>query len=421
MVGGNRIGATTGAQPLPLFDYVQTDDLQSGSGSILDELTAFKFAGNHTVCERRAGIPFFFNEFWTARQRQGHALHEVSYRACFKPQLPEFFIGRLTSPGHRVYDPFMGRGTTPLQAALMGRQAVGNDINPLSTYLVRPRINPPTVSEISARLGVIRWDCPCELDEELLVFYHPETLREISLLRRYLLEQDAKGKLDNVDDWIRMVAINRLTGHSSGFFSVYSLPPNQAVSAESQRRINEKRCQVPPRRSVPEIILRKSSSLLKEGRLFSGVAEFHTASADHTPGIDSGSIDLVVTSPPFLDVVQYAADNWLRCWFSGIEVQNVRISMHKKAEDWTAFIRSVFTELARVLRPGGNVAFEVGEIRNGKIELERLVLEAIADLPFEPLGVVVNVQEFTKTANCWGVSNNSKGTNTNRIVLAQRT
>jgi hypothetical protein len=29
---------------------------------------------------------------------------------------------------------------------------------------------------------------------------------------------------------------------------------------------------------------------------------------------------------------------------------------------------------------------------------------------------MVNQQEFTKTANCWGVRNNAKGTNTNRIA-----
>jgi len=34
--------------------------------------------------------------------------------------------------------------------------------------------------------------------------------------------------------------------------------------------------------------------------------------------------------------------------------------------------------------------------------------------------VLVNVQEFTKTANCWGVDNNAKGTNTNRVAILQR-
>ena len=45
---------------------------------------------------------------------------------------------------------------------------------------------------------------------------------------------------------------------------------------------------------------------------------------------------------------------------------------------------------------------------------------AIEGLPFDLLGVMVNQQNFTKTANCWGVGNNRGGTNSNRIVLAVR-
>lgn len=393
---------------------------QEIDGSILDDLRRFSFNGEATLVQERDGVPFFFNEFWTARQRQGHSLHEVSYRACFKPQLPEFFIQRLTAPGERVYDPFMGRGTTPIQAALMGRAAVGNDINPLSVFLTRPRTAPPTLSRIAERLAGIDWMAAAETWDDLLAFYHPETLREISALRAYLLDKEAAGAIDEVDDWIRMVAINRLTGHSPGFFSVYSLPPNQAVSIESQRRINEKRGQTPPRRVVPDIILKKSRSLLKDAPPSPVRGEFHTCPANATKAIASGSIDLVVTSPPFLDIVQYAADNWLRCWFVGIDAKSVDISMHRRVEEWTAFVASTFKELARVVRPGGHVAFEVGEVRNGTVELEKQVLRAMEGQPFEPLAVVVNVQAFTKTANCWGVSNNAKGTNTNRIVLSRR-
>ncbi len=403
---------------LALFDDLPEDEVGL---SFADQIATFTYEGKRTETLVKGGIPYFFNEFWTARQRQGHALHEVSYRACFKPQLPGFFIDRLTKPGDTVYDPFMGRGTTPVQAALMGRGAIGNDINPLSTYFTRPRIVPPTMVSVLDRLSEINWGADVEAPRELEVFYHPETLQEICALRAYLSEQETSGKADLVDDWIRMVAINRLTGHSSGFFSVYSLPPNQAVSVAAQRKINEKRNQAPPRRVVPDIIVKKSRSLLKDGvppagpnfRLFVG-------SAEYTPHINTASVDLVVTSPPFLDIVQYAGDNWLRCWFVGTDVKTVPISMHKKPGDWTAFTRRVFLELQRIVRPGGHVAYEVGEVRNGKVELDRLVLEAIDGLQFEPLAVVVNVQEFTKTANCWGVDNNAKGTNTNRIIVARR-
>jgi hypothetical protein len=33
---------------------------------------------------------------------------------------------------------------------------------------------------------------------------------------------------------------------------------------------------------------------------------------------------------------------------------------------------------------------------------------------------MIHAQEFTKTANCWGVANNAAGTNTNRIVVLRR-
>ena len=40
--------------------------------------------GAETALE--GGVPRITGEFWTARQRQAMRLHEVSYRACFKPQ-----------------------------------------------------------------------------------------------------------------------------------------------------------------------------------------------------------------------------------------------------------------------------------------------------------------------------------------------
>jgi hypothetical protein len=60
-------------------------------------------------------------------------------------------------------------------------------------------------------------------------------------------------------------------------------------------------------------------------------------------------------------------------------------------------------------------------VRSGKVLLERSVVNAIHGLPFRVHGVMVNQQDFTKTSNCWGVANNAKGTNTNRIVIIERT
>ena len=90
-----------------------------------------------------ATIPKFTNEFWTSRQRQASSIHEISYRACFKPQLPRFFINLLTRKGDIVYDPFSGRGTTVIEAGLSGRNVIANDANPLSRIMTEPRFFAP--------------------------------------------------------------------------------------------------------------------------------------------------------------------------------------------------------------------------------------------------------------------------------------
>lgn len=369
----------------------------------------------------------FTNEFWTSRQRQAHSLHEVSYRACFKPQLPRFFIERMTKENDIVYDPFSGRGTSVLEAALLGRKIAANDVNPLSKILSLPRISPPTVKEIEERLNRIRYTVTDRSDIPLSMFFHKKTLQEILSLRKYLLSRAASGSEDHVDRWIRMVATNRLTGHSKGFFSVYTLPPNQALSPESQKKINAARKQRPEYRDTKKIILKKSRQLFRDlteterRRLqrCAKTAKFITGDARLTRSLKSGTVQLTVTSPPFLDIVQYANDNWLRCWFNGIDAAAVakKITMSRTIDEWSAVMAAVFRELYRITKKGGRIVFEVGEVRKGKIKLEEYVVQLGVNAGFRCEAIMINRQNFTKTANIWGVTNNTKGTNSNRIII----
>ncbi len=361
----------------------------------------------------------FVNEFWTAKQRQANSIHEISYRACYKPQLPRFFIDIFTKEGDVVYDPFAGRGTTLIEAALLHRNIVSNDINPLSRLLVEPRLNIPTIDEIERRLDGINIG-QSKADIDLSMFFHKDTEAEIVSL---------KGQLTDsfIDNWIRMVATNRLTGHSAGFFSGYTLPPNQAASQKSQKVINERLGIVPPYKNTKEIILKKSKSLqrnlnskiIEQLETIGQNAIFSDKDSRDTAHIKDSSINLIVTSPPFLNIVRYADDNWLRCWFNDIDVSEVekKISLCRNVATWSDMMESVFDELHRVTVPGGWVAFEVGEVNNGKVKLDEYVVPLGIESGFTCAGVMVNSQDFTKTSNIWGVDNMKTGTNTNRIVL----
>ena len=370
-------------------------------------------------------------EFWTSRQRQAHSLHELSYRACFKPQLPRFFIERLTAPGDLVYDPFSGRGTTALEAALLDRRVAANDANPLSALLAAPRLVPPPGPEaVAERLAAYPFDPTARADRDLSMFYHPATEAGLVSLQRALLERARAGTEDALDRWTRMVATNRLTGHSKNFFSVYTLPPNQAASPESQRRINERLAQVPAPKDVNAIVVRKTGQLLRdldeEGRARlarrAKDALFLTGDARSTPSLSPGSVRLTVTSPPFLDQVAYAKDNWLRCWFNGLDEGAVGagITMSRTVPAWSAVMADVFCELARITAPGGHVAFEVGEVRRSTIPLDEYVVPIGEEAGLTCRAIFINTSCFTKTSHIWGVSNHRGGTNTNRIVLFQK-
>jgi hypothetical protein len=371
-------------------------------------------------------VPKYTNEFWTSRQRQASSIHEISYRACFKPQLPRFFIDLLTRKGDVVYDPFSGRGTTLIEAGLSGREVLANDANPLSRIMTEPRFFTPDIAAVEKRLTAIPRDSD-GATIDLSMFYHPDTEKEIVALRQYLLKRKADFRDDMIDRWIAMVATNRLTGHSKGFFSVYTLPPNQAVSPQSQQRINRKRQQTPEYRDTHKIILDKTKSLLrtlspaekKDLKRAGKKARLLTGDARSTPDIPDTSVQLTVTSPPFLDIVQYREDNWLRCWFNGHNEEAIgeQITMARTLDQWTGVMGSVFRELYRITRCGGYVAFEVGEVRKRTIRLEEHVIPLGITAGFTCDGVLINQQIFTKTSNIWGVNNMASGTNTNRIVI----
>ena len=83
-------------------------------------------------------------------------------------------------------------------------------------------------------------------------------------------------------------------------------------------------------------------------------------------------------------------------------------------------MQDVLAELFRVTRAGGVVAFEVGEVKKGRIRLDETVLPLGAAVGFQVETVLVNTQAFTKTAHIWGVTNNAVGTNSNRIVVFRK-
>ena len=78
-------------------------------------------------------------------RRRTASLHEFyRYPGRFSPEFARSAIDAFTEPGDLVLDPFVGGGTTAVEAVLGGRRALVADINPLATFVTRAKTTPLT-------------------------------------------------------------------------------------------------------------------------------------------------------------------------------------------------------------------------------------------------------------------------------------
>ncbi|MHA2297002.1 MAG: site-specific DNA-methyltransferase [Candidatus Hodarchaeales archaeon] len=384
-------------------------------------------------------------EFWTAKQRQMFPLHyTVSYRGSFKAELPHFFIDRylpkipevadLCFPLEErpiVFDPFAGRGTTALQANIMGFPAIANDINPMLERILYPLTHPVKVADVKKYLEKIPFSDPRrdpfseeESYNDFRPFYDENTFSQLLNLKDYLQENR-----DQVDRFIEVVALSRLHGHSKGFFSAYSFP-QISVLPNAQEKINQKHGS-PEFRDVPKLILRKAKAVLKgESRFYQRIRKvskhnnIYSLDSRDLNEISSNSIDLIITSPPFLAQVDYVLDNWIECWFLGLDQDEFRdnLIMTNDLNSWKKFINDSMLEFVRVLKSEHKLIIEVGDVSHNRkrINLDEIVLEIGEDIGLNYEKAFINSQKFTKLSNCFRVTNNEKGVNTNRMVVFEK-
>ncbi len=365
-------------------------------------------------------------EFWTAKQKQSHSLHyAVSYRASFKPELPSFFMQQyLDGKNKTVFDPFGGRGTTALEANILGHKAIHNDINPLSLFIAKANQYIPTIKEMELELSKIDLTDKVQINDwdekNLSPFYHKDTLKEILNLKKIIKKEN-----NPVLNYIGLTALSRLHGHSDGFFSVYTFP-QISITPESQNRNNLKRNQKPEYKEIKSRILSKARRSLKDSlppffHEFSKKNLFTNEDSRNLKSITSASCDLLITSPPFLDKVDYLKDNWLRMWFLGIN-EKQDITILPSVSDWSNFIHLSLKEFYRILKKGSYAVIEVGEVTQGKkiIPLDEFVVKASNNTGLRYETTFINTQKFTKLSNCWGADNNEKGTNSNRCVVFKK-
>lgn len=287
---------------------------------------------------------------WSLKQRQGNALHRVcAFQGSFPPQLPAHFLDMFPD-AKVVLDPFCGRGTTILESVLRGKVTFGADLLPVSRLLSRVKLACPSADDVAAEVDELVLSHETgPAPEHVEPFFHPATFSQLECLRR--------SPRSNA---LSALALGRLHGHSSGFFSTTTFNVI-SIGAESLRRLMKKHGTSAELRDVKSLLLKAARKFMPE-KPIRGDGEILAADARRLP-LPDGCVDLVITSPPFFDVIDYENVNWLREWFLGDRCGGSRPFVTGKRADYQNFLGDVLRELRRVVSTKARVVFEVGPVK----------------------------------------------------------
>lgn len=312
-----------------------------------------------------------------AARNWGHPLHSLcSYPSKMKPGMAATLIRLFTSPAQLVLDPFAGVGTLPFEACAAGRVGIAVDLSPFAYGVSAAKVRPPATAEARETFGALAEAVsasqsadvdPTEGDAEIAEFFHPATWAEVRAARAHFLSLE-RERATTPGHWLVKAALahilhgNRPYALSRRSHGIIPIPPKgEAIYKPLLQGVKEKLArtrfdQLPP-------------------RFISG--EAHLAPAQKLP-LGDGSVDAVITSPPFLGTTDFLRQNRVRLWFYGMDyaeqARNRRGSDFLEGQRDMAAYAPILGELVRVLRPGGLVVFHLGVVgrRDMAQELEPL-------------------------------------------------
>lgn len=364
------------------------------------------------------------------QRKYTHAIHK--YPAKFFPELPRWLIQKYSHKGEVVLDPFMGSGTTNLEALLLGRRTIGVDVDPFSRMLARAKTTPISHRTLKSAQQYLT---------DYLHDYRPNS---------YLADIPSFPYRDN---WFTHTVLKELSYIKNGIESEFKGKVKEFLLITFSSII--RKVSQADNQCTRTVIRKSRPKHIKEGdpiELFlkrladniSGMTEYHKdvgnqisidipsrASATDLSKYPKNSIDLAVTSPPYVNAVDYPRTHQLEMYWLGLATGSLRdykvqhvgtevvsaeeyrtlaltgissadevIRKIYQADNRRAFIASKYIkdmiknmrEVHRVLKQGGRYVIVVGSntIRSHTFENWRYLQDAAPTIGFEVEGVFIS-------------------------------
>lgn len=370
-----------------------------------------------------------------------HGIHK--FPAKFFPELPRYLIRKYSEPGDSVLDPMCGSGTTILEAMLNKRKGIGVDIDPIARLITKVKTTPITRDSLETASEILeqqvrKLDNSAKYNPSIPEFHYRDNwfrsfvLRELGIIRDNILTIKKHTHISHINDIVDFFHVIM----SSIIRDVSNADPH-CTRTVLRKNVRKK---ILPGGTIEKFFqrlthqnheMKQFSKILNDSEYFPTRLPEGTALAT---GLDDVSIDLAVTSPPYINAVDYPRTHQLEMYWLGLlgdgplskvkrnyigtetvykdEYRELQVSGYKtldpvlekiyKLDPRRAYIAYKFFEdmkhqlheMMRILKPGSRYCVAIGNnlMRGVRVKSH----EILAEIAESDVGFELETQFFSK-------------------------
>lgn len=353
------------------------------------------------------------------------SMHQLApYVGKLKSGMVRVLIELYSRPGDVVLDPFCGAGVVPLECVITSRHAIANDLSPYAYVITRGKLSAPltkqealreardALREIESRSRTADVD---GIPDWVAKFFHPDTLKEVVIAFQVLKERQSyflMACLLGILHHVRPGFLSYPASHLTPYLRLKKYPQEEFPGMYSYRdlrsRLLAKVTRAYRRTGFTQLRSKASWKVLQENTM--------------SLSLPSGSVDAIISSPPYFGALDYARDNRLRLWFLGVsDWKELDRSLTAKDQVYVPQMKECLRQMDRVLKEGACCVLVLGDVeRNGT---KKPTAQVISDLAREVTSGRLG-QEFIYTDEIPDVRRSRRGTRTTRyeriLVLRKR-